>query len=84
MDLVEHHIMESIRAEAIEGIYPDRSKRIRSEGNLRLMVMSDEEIGQLARSLAYPDKEAGTLYGELRARIDELKFDSSWIEELNR
>ena len=52
-DLVRYHVLSSIRASIAESNgYEEEAERMRAQGNLRLMVMSDDELKELARMLS--------------------------------
>ncbi len=81
-DLVRYHVLSSIRASIAEANgYEEKADKMRSQGNLRLMLMSEEELRELARMLSYlPTRPAEAVYQELKQVIEEQKNSASdWI-----
>ena len=69
-ELVRYHILSSIRAAMVQASgYEEEAERLRAQANLRLMIMSEEELQELARMLSF-----------LPSRPTEAAFDSraSW------
>lgn len=84
-DLVRHHIQGAIRAALAESNgFKDEAIRLRAQGNLRLMVMSDAELWELARMLSHPPaRTPESLYRELIEAVQARRRTASeWIEEL--
>ena len=84
-DLVRYHVLSSIKASVAESNgYLDESEKMRAQGNLRLMLMSEEELRELARMLSYlPSRPAETVYDELKQVIEEHRYSAGeWIGEL--
>ncbi|MBT4510671.1 MAG: hypothetical protein HOC20_00485 [Chloroflexi bacterium] len=81
-DLVRYHVLSSIRASIAESNgYGEEAERMRAQGNLRLMVMSDDELRELARMLSYlPSRPTETVYDELKQVIEDQKDTANeWI-----
>ncbi|MDY6911172.1 MAG: hypothetical protein SVM79_02275 [Chloroflexota bacterium] len=82
--LVKHHIQSSIRTAIAESHgYDEDADRLRAQGYLRLMIMSDEELRELAQMLSHlPTRPADIVYGELKQVIaDQEKDSNEWIGE---
>ncbi len=60
------------------------AERLRAQGNLRLTVMSDAELWELARLLSHPPtRSVRSIYEELREIIEDRKRTAGdWIEAL--
>lgn len=73
--LVRYHVLSSIRASIAESNgYQEEADRLRAQGNLRLMIMSEEELKELARMLSYlPSRPADVVYEELKKVIQDQK-----------
>lgn len=85
VNLVRFHIQSAIRAAVAESKgMRDEATRIRAQGNLRLMVMSDSELWELARLLSHPPaRTVDCVYRELIDSVDERrKSAGEWIEAL--
>ncbi len=83
-DLVRYHVLSSIRASVAESNgYPEEAEKMRAQGNLRLMLMSEEELRELARMLSYlPSRPTEIVYNELKQVIEEHKESAnSWVGE---
>ncbi len=83
-DLVRYHVLSSIRASVAESNgYPEEAEKMRAQGNLRLMLMSEEELRELARMLSYlPSRPTEIVYNELKQAIADHKESSdNWIGE---
>ncbi|MDD5094526.1 MAG: hypothetical protein PHV74_09135 [Dehalococcoidia bacterium] len=81
-DLVKHHLQSSIlaaRAE-IQG-NEEKARQLRAQGNLRLMVMSEVELRELAIILScLPSRPPDAVYAEIKKEIDEHKETAAdWI-----
>ncbi|MFO8100877.1 MAG: hypothetical protein R6U37_01720 [Dehalococcoidia bacterium] len=84
-DLVRYHVQSAIRAAMAESNgLKEEATRLRAQGNLRLMVMSDEELWELARMLSHPPaRTVDSVYWELIDSIEERrKTASEWMEFL--
>lgn len=80
--LVRYHVLSSIRASIAESNgYQEEADRMRAQGNLRLMVMSEEELRELARMLSFlPSRPAEVVYQELKQVIEEQKrIANEWV-----
>ena len=83
-DLVRYHVLSSIRASVAEANgYPEEAEKMRAQGNLRLMLMSEDELRELARMLSYlPSRPMETVYDELKQVIADHKTTAdNWIGE---
>ena len=81
-ELVRYHILSSIRASVAESNgYSEEADKMRAQGNLRLMIMTDDELRELARMLSYlPSRPKETVYEELKHSIEEQKACAAgWI-----
>ncbi|MDD5092845.1 MAG: hypothetical protein PHV74_00480 [Dehalococcoidia bacterium] len=81
-NLVRYHILSSIRAAMAESEgYEEEAKRLRSQANLRLMVMSEEELRELARMLSFlPSRPPEAVYEEIKRAIEDHKDTAAeWI-----
>ena len=81
-DLVRYHVLSSIRAAVVESEgYIEEAAKMRAQGNLRLMVMSDDELRELARMLSYlPSRPVEDVYNELKqAREDHKNAANKWV-----
>lgn len=84
-NLVKYHVQSSIRAAIAESSgEKDVAERLRAQGNLRLVIMSDEELRELADMLAYlPARPADAVYEELKQVVKEqTRTAYKWIGEL--
>ena len=84
-DLVRYHVQCAIRAALAESNgWKVEAERLRAQGNLRLMVMSEAELRELARLLSHPPaRSAEAVYEELQQVIAERKKTASdWVEAL--
>ena len=84
-DLVRYHLQCAIRAALAESNgCRSEAERLRAQGNLRLMVMSDAELWELARLLSHPPaRSVEAVYEELTEVIeDRRKTASEWMEAL--
>lgn len=82
-ELVRHHIRSQVRAAMAESNgFVDEADRLRALGNLRLIVMSTDELWQLAESLAHlPSRPAATVLAELHQGIKDRKQNAKeWID----
>lgn len=80
--LVRYHVLSSIRASIAEANgYQEEAEKMRAQGNLRLMIMSDEELRELARMLSFlPSRPADAVYQELKQVVEEQrKAADDWI-----
>ncbi len=84
-NLVRYHVQSAIRAALAESNgFKEEATRLRAQGNLRLMVMSDAEIRELARMLSHPPaRTVNSVYRELIDSIEERrKTASEWMDSL--
>ncbi len=84
-DLVRYHVQSAMRAALAESNgLKEEATRLRAQGNLRLMVMSDAEIRELAQMLSHPPaRTVDSVYRELIDSIEERKKTASeWTELL--
>ena len=70
--LVQYHVMSSVRiAMAESNGYHKSANRLRAQANLRLMVMSEEELQELAQMLSFlPLRPPEDVYGDIKQAID--------------
>lgn len=84
-NLVKHHVQNSIRAAIAESSgNREEADRLRAQGNLRLIVMSDEQLRDLATMLSwYPSRPPEVVYVELKKVVEEQKkIAHTWIRDL--
>ncbi len=84
-DLVRYHIKSAIRAAMAESNgLKEEATRLRAQGNLRLMIMSDSELFELARLLSHPPaRTVDSVYRELIDSIQERrKTAGEWVDAL--
>ena len=84
-DLVRYHVQSSIRAAIAEfSGYNEEAEKLRAQGNLRLISMSEQELWELATILAHhPARPADVVYDELLEVIEEQKKTAyQWIGSL--
>lgn len=74
-DLVRYHVLNSIRAAIAESNgYQEEADRLRSQANLRLVIMSEEELQELSRMLSFlPSRPQEAVYTEIKAAIEDHK-----------
>ena len=80
--LVKYHVLSAIRAAMAESDgYKEEADKLRAQGNLRLMLMTEEELRELARMLSYlPSRPAEVVYDEIKAAIEDQKaMSADWI-----
>ena len=83
--LVRQHILGCIRAAMSEATGdPKEAERQRAQGNLRLLIMSDKELKELARVLSYlPSRPQEVVYRDLKKAVKEHKKNANqWIPAL--
>ena len=83
--LVKYHVQSAIRAAIAESNgLKEEAKRLRAQGNLRLMVMSDAELWELARMLSHPPaRTSQSVYRELTESIRERRRNAGeWMDAL--
>ncbi len=83
--LVRYHVQCAIRAALAESNgWKKEAERLRAQGNLRLMVMSEAELWELARLLSHPPaRSVETVYEELIEVIENRrKTAGEWMEAL--
>ncbi len=84
-DLVRYHIQCSIYAAMAESNgFAEEAERLRAQGNLRLMVMSEAELWQLAETFeSIPSRPAEALFAEYKQQIAEQKKNSDdWVDSI--
>ena len=84
-NLAKLHIRCSIRTAIAEqnGDEPT-AKQLRAQGNLRLMVMDDEDLQELARILeTLPQEPKETIYNEIETSKSDIKKTSyHWVPDI--
>ena len=84
-NLVKYHVKSAIRAALAEsnGLKAEAT-RLRAQGNLRLVIMSDIELWELARMLSHPPaRTVESVHSELVESIQQRrKTASEWIDAL--
>jgi len=83
--LVRQHILGCIRAAMSESVGDSKgAERLRAQGNLRLLIMSDKELKELARVLSYlPSRPQEVVYRDLKKAVKEHKKNADeWIHSL--
>ncbi len=84
-DLVQYHVQSSIRAAIAEFSGDnDEARRLRAQGSLRLVIMSEDELWELSTILShYPSRPAELVYDEIQTVIEEqIKTAYKWISSL--
>jgi len=84
-DFVEYHLREALAAGIAEaGSDKALPRRLRAEIKLRLIVMSDNELWELAKLTAEPlNKPVDQAYKEHKKRVEELLATASeWMNDL--
>ena len=85
MDIIDHHSIECFRAALLNanGCHA-ASKRKRAQGKLRLLVMSDGELQELAKRISCTsEKTPEIIEAELCGEIDEIKRTAGeWLPDL--
>ncbi len=84
-DLVRFHIQSAIRAALAESNgLKEEAVRLRAQGNLRLMIMSNTELWELARMLSHPPaRTIESVHRELMdSIIERRKTAREWTGEL--
>lgn len=80
--LVKYHVLSAIRAAMAESDgYKEEADKLRAQGNLRLMLMTEEELRELARMLSYlPSRPPEVVYDEItKAIADQKAMSAEWI-----
>ena len=83
--LVRYHVRCSIRAAIAESNgNKEEAERLRAQGNLRLVIMSAEELRELARILSSdPSRPIEVVYRELEEIVKEQKRSAyRWLGAL--
>lgn len=81
-NLVQYHIESSINAAIAEASgYREEAERLRAQGSLRLVVMSDGELRELAQMLSYyPSRPPEVVYFELKAAVaEQVRTARQWV-----
>ena len=84
-DLVQYHVQSSIRAAIAEfSGNKNEAERLRAQGSLRLVIMSEEELWELATILSHqPSRPAEIVYDEIQTVIEEqIKTAYKWVNSL--
>ena len=85
MDIIDYHSIECYRAALLNanGCHA-ASRRKRAQGMLRLMVMSDGEIQEMAKRISrISEKTPEIIEAELCGKIDEIKRTAGdWLPDL--
>lgn len=84
-ELVKQHIFGMVRAGMAESSgFEEEADRLRSQGYLRLMVMSDEELRELSQMLmCVPVRPPDVIYQELKQVIEDQKAAcNEWLAGL--
>lgn len=85
-DLIKHHIMSSAQAAMAEADgFEEEAARLRAQGNLRLMLMSENELWELAELLSFPPlRSAEDVYAEIKLAIAENESTADqWVGSLS-
>lgn len=84
-ELVRYHVRCAVRAGMAEASgFKELADRLRAQGNLRLMIMSDDELRELSRILTHiPTRPTEVVYQELKQVVDEQsKACDEWLSAL--
>ncbi|MDD5093951.1 MAG: hypothetical protein PHV74_06185 [Dehalococcoidia bacterium] len=82
LNFVEQHIIDCIRAAMVEARGEEqKAARLRAQGKLRLVCMSDEEIWELAnRTCCPPRRPAEDAYYDIKQTIAEYRATTDeWL-----
>jgi len=80
--LVKYHVLSAIKAAMAEADgYAEEAEKLRAQGNLRLLLMSEEELQELARMLSFlPSRSTEDVYKEIqRAIADQKAVAFEWV-----
>jgi PleD family two-component response regulator len=83
-DFVIYHLTESLVGALAEADGDEiASQRLHARAKLRLVTMSDMELQELAKLVAYPpNRRVETIYNELMGQIEEIKqMANEWTKE---
>ena len=84
LNFVEQHIIDCIRAAVIEADGDlGKAARMRSQGKLRLVCMSEEEIWELAgRTSCPPGRSVEEAYRDIKQTVAEYKASTGgWLNQ---
>lgn len=82
LSFVEQHIVDCIRVAVVEARGEEKkAARLRAQGKLRLVCMSDEEVWELAgRTCCPPIRSIEEAYSDIRQTIAEYKATTDeWL-----
>ena len=84
-DFARQHILGALCAALAEADgYEDKARRLYAQTKLRMIIMSDDDVRELAGMLEYlPDRPQEKVLAELRETITEYrKTAHEWLPEL--
>ncbi len=83
-DFTQYHLVEALLGGVAEANGNDElSRRLYAKTRLRLVNMSNEELWELAKLMASPDRPVQQVYNEYKRRIEELRATrSEWLTDL--
>lgn len=83
-DFTQYHLVEALLGGVAEANGNDElSWRLHAKTRLRLVNMSNEELWELAKLMASPDRPVQQVYNEYKRRIEELRATrSEWLTDL--
>ena len=84
-DFARYHIQQAIRAALAESNEDyENAEHLRAQGNLRLMVMGEEELRDVALLLSHPPtRYPEDVYQELKCVIEERRGNTgAWLPVL--
>ena len=84
-NIVNYHIVEALRGLTAEAKGSIRlAQRLNAETELRLILMSDDDLWELARRTSCPPERSVELaYNSYKERVEELKATASrWMKGL--
>jgi len=84
VSFVEQHILDCLRAAVAEARGEQaRARRLRAQGKLRLVCMSDDEVWELAgRTCCPPRRSLGDAYRDIKRTIEEYKNTTDeWLHQ---
>ncbi|MFA4835812.1 MAG: hypothetical protein WC749_07080 [Dehalococcoidia bacterium] len=82
---VDQHILGAVYAAVVEANgHEDEARRLNAHTKLRLIMMSDAEVWELAGKVAYlPDKPSEKVFAEIREAIAEYRATAdTWISDV--
>jgi hypothetical protein len=82
-NLVRYHVLSGVRAAVAQSTGDEvQEKRLQSQAKLRLCIMSEEELRELARMLSFlPSRPSEDVYQSIQeAKADHMATVDQWVE----